>query len=99
MIDQTIFEPKQLLVQPLQRVGYSDRTAWLMAAMSELAYLEFEDADRCGLDDGGRGLAPECRAAGHESCLSWQRGNDPASEPVGRDDTSNCRNVFSGRQF
>ena len=45
MIDQTIFEPKQLLVQPLQRVGYSDRTAWLMAAMSELAYLEFEDAD------------------------------------------------------
>ena len=50
MIDQTIFEPKQLLVQPLQRVGYSDRTAWLMAAMSELAYLEFEDANWCGLD-------------------------------------------------
>ena len=46
MIDQTIFEPKQLLVQPLQRVGYSDRTAWLMAAMSELAYLEFENVDR-----------------------------------------------------
>ena len=43
MINQRDFEPRELLVQPLQRVGYSDRTAWLMASLSELAYVKFED--------------------------------------------------------
>ena len=43
MIDKKDFDPKELLEQPLQRVGYSDRTAWLMAALSELAYSKFED--------------------------------------------------------
>ncbi|MDY6978436.1 MAG: lipase family protein [Pseudomonadota bacterium] len=31
-----------LLEQPLRRSAYSDRTAWLMATLSELAYLPFE---------------------------------------------------------
>ena len=44
MTDPADLDYKSLLVQPLQRVGYSDRTAWLMAVMSELAYLRFEDA-------------------------------------------------------
>lgn len=41
-IDESIIE-KRLLGLPTQRVGYSDRTAWLMATMSQLAYFKFED--------------------------------------------------------
>ena len=33
---------QSLLDLPEQRAGYSDRTAWLMAVMSQLAYFEFE---------------------------------------------------------
>ena len=38
------FEPKILLKKPppSRRAAYSDRTAWLMAEMSKLAYLKFE---------------------------------------------------------
>ena len=39
--DQSIVEPA-LLGLPSHRVGYSDRTAWLMATMSQLAYFRFE---------------------------------------------------------
>ncbi len=39
--DGSIVEPA-LLGLPSHRVGYSDRTAWLMATMSQLAYLRFE---------------------------------------------------------
>ncbi|MDV7339092.1 lipase family protein [Terasakiella sp. A23] len=35
---------KHLLVPPLKRAAYSDRTAWLMAQMSALAYIRFEKA-------------------------------------------------------
>ena len=41
-IDETIIEPS-LLGLPSHRVGYSDRTAWLMATMSQLAYFQFEN--------------------------------------------------------
>ena len=41
-IDESIIE-KTLLGSPSHRVGYSDRTAWLMATMSQLAYFEFEN--------------------------------------------------------
>ena len=34
---------QSLLELPEQRAGYSDRTAWLMAVMSQLAYFEFEN--------------------------------------------------------
>ena len=34
---------RSLLELPEQRAGYSDRTAWLMAVMSQLAYFEFEN--------------------------------------------------------
>jgi hypothetical protein len=37
------FEAKELLAPPLARAAYSDRTAWLMAEMSRLAYERFED--------------------------------------------------------
>ncbi len=42
---QDYFEPKELLVLPVQRAAYSDRTAWLMAKLANLAYLLFEQAE------------------------------------------------------
>jgi triacylglycerol lipase len=39
------FEYKELLLSPIKRAAYSDRTAWLMAKMSKLAYLPFENDD------------------------------------------------------
>jgi len=36
------FEYKELLTPPIKRAAYSDRTSWLMAKMSKLAYLSFE---------------------------------------------------------
>ena len=41
-IDASIVE-KSLIGLPSHRVGYSDRTAWLMATMSQLAYFQFEN--------------------------------------------------------
>lgn len=40
------FEHKELLLPPIARAAYSDRTAWLMAGMSRLAYLKFETDDQ-----------------------------------------------------
>lgn len=39
------FDEPHLLGAPVMRAAYSDRTAWLMSAMSELAYYPFEDKD------------------------------------------------------
>ena len=39
------FEYTKLLSPPIKRAAYSDRTAWLMAEMSRLAYLMFESND------------------------------------------------------
>lgn len=39
------FEYEELLSSPIKRAAYSDRTAWLMAKMSKLAYLPFENDD------------------------------------------------------
>lgn len=38
----TFFEPKSLLNPPLMRAAYSDRTAWILAKFSQLAYNSFE---------------------------------------------------------
>jgi len=37
------FTEKSLLSSPISRAAYSDRTAWLMAEMSRLAYFKFEE--------------------------------------------------------
>jgi triacylglycerol lipase len=37
-----LIDTKELLKPPVGRAAYSDRTAWLMAEMSRLAYLKFE---------------------------------------------------------
>src|SRR3981189_1417137 len=46
-----------LLQLPVMRAAYSDRTAWLMARCSQLAYLEFESGQepqlRAGLQELG----------------------------------------------
>jgi triacylglycerol lipase len=39
------FDASSLLGTPVMRAAYSDRTAWLMSAMSELAYYQFEDKE------------------------------------------------------
>ena len=39
------FEFEELLTPPIKRAAYSDRTAWLLAVMSKLAYLPFEKDD------------------------------------------------------
>jgi len=47
------FKYKELLEPPVKRAAYSDRTAWLMAEMSRLAYIKFEDNQ----DELKKGLA------------------------------------------
>jgi len=42
---ENLFDEPDLLGAPVMRAAYSDRTAWLMSAMSELAYYRFEDGD------------------------------------------------------
>jgi triacylglycerol lipase len=37
-----------LLEPPIKRAAYSDRTAWIMALMSKLAYVRFEDSTSIG---------------------------------------------------
>lgn len=37
-----VFDEPSLLSAPVRRAAYSDRTAWVMSAMSELAYYHFE---------------------------------------------------------
>jgi triacylglycerol lipase len=44
-VSNKYFEFKELLTPPIKRAAYSDRTAWLMAKMSKLAYLPFEKDD------------------------------------------------------
>jgi len=43
-MDNQYFKYKELLSPPVRRAAYSDRTAWLMAVMSQLAYLLFENS-------------------------------------------------------
>lgn len=50
------FGANSILNPPRQRAAYSDRLAWLLAALSDLAYLRFE-RDRSAREDLGRALA------------------------------------------
>ena len=43
-MDSQFFKYKELLSPPIRRAAYSDRTAWLMAVMAQLAYLPFENS-------------------------------------------------------
>lgn len=43
-MENQYFKYKELLSPPIKRAAYSDRTAWLMVVMSQLAYLLFENS-------------------------------------------------------
>lgn len=45
------FSPAELLSAPTARAAYSDRTAWIMSKMSQLAYDRFEDDDKASLHE------------------------------------------------
>lgn len=64
------FEHESLLKPPIARAAYSDRTAWLMAEMSRLAYAKFEQ--KPALLQGG--LAE----AGFESIATFNTGGTQA---------------------
>lgn len=74
--DANFFQPNDLLSPPLARAAYSDRTAWLMAKASKLAYLRFEknEDDRAllttRLADGGFQLLRTFAADGTEAFLA-----------------------------
>lgn len=44
------FHPEELLALPIKRAAYSDRTAWLMAKLSNLAYVLFEQGEKDQLE-------------------------------------------------
>ncbi len=67
------FQHKELLAPPVRRAAYSDRTAWLMAEMSRLAYVKFEDnADelKAALSDAGFELIQFFNAEGTQAFLA-----------------------------
>jgi len=45
------FTHKELLNLPISRAAYSDRMAWLMAIMPNLAYIKFEQVDNVNLNE------------------------------------------------
>lgn len=54
------FDNEKLMRPPTSRAAYSDRTAWLMAEMSRLAYYKFEGS--VDLADIAKALAEEASA-------------------------------------
>lgn len=55
------------LPAPVKRAAYSDRTAWLMAIMSELAYTKFDEEDDATLATLATQLATELASLSDES--------------------------------
>jgi hypothetical protein len=66
MQQDTYFSEPQLLTLPVSRPAYSDRTAWMMAELSRLAYVRFEVPKK--LPD----LAKQILAATNESEVAEQ---------------------------
>jgi len=64
--DQSYFAHRHLLAPPTERPAYSDRTAWIMGQLSELAYLEFEGNDEESADTLTERLTAALAAGGFE---------------------------------
>lgn len=67
------FQHKDLLAPPIKRAAYSDRTAWLLAEASRLAYLKFEEDTTeltQGLKKGGFTLVDTFNAQGTQAYLA-----------------------------
>lgn len=76
MSERQFFGRQMLRQFPTYRAAYSDRTAWLMARMSELAYTEFESSDedmeklKDILGSGGFSLCNTFNNAGTQAFLA-----------------------------
>ena len=67
------FSYKDLLNPPIMRAAYSDRTAWLMAEMSRVAYIPFEQKPQVldeALKKGGFQVVKLFNAAGTQAFLA-----------------------------
>jgi hypothetical protein len=67
------FKYKELLNLPIARAAYSDRTAWLMAEMSRLAYMKFEvnpDALKAALSQANFELVQVFNTEGTQAFLA-----------------------------
>lgn len=70
------FKHKELLEPPVRRAAYSDRTAWLMAELSRLAYVKFEEGEqrlrelKAGLSEGRFELAHTFNTDGTQGFLA-----------------------------
>ncbi|TGY88896.1 lipase family protein [Marinicauda algicola] len=56
-IEEDLVQLRSLDPVPVKRAAYSDRTAWLMSALCQLAYIEFERTDRTLLAEAAREIA------------------------------------------
>lgn len=73
------FQHKKLLSPPIRRAAYSDRTAWMMAEMSRLAYLKFEnstDGLKAALAKAGFTLIEPCFNTGGTQAFLAKREED-----------------------
>jgi hypothetical protein len=71
--EKMYFQHKELLNPPVKRAAYSDRTAWLMAEMSRIAYLKFEEKINVleeALKDGGFEIVGVFNAEGTQAFLA-----------------------------
>lgn len=83
-----VFDEALLLNAPVRRAAYSDRTAWVMAAMSELAYFRFEGGqDFIGL---AKDLTQIDKAADIESRLRRFLAEFESSAEDSRGALANC---------
>ncbi len=66
MSDDPYFEHTRLLDPPIQRAAYSDRTAWIMAKLSQVAYEQFEGTDKESAEAATARLHKKLRSGGFE---------------------------------
>ncbi|MCH7929657.1 MAG: lipase family protein [Proteobacteria bacterium] len=63
---EVYFSQPGLLTPPTARAAYSDRTAWIMAKMSELAYRPFDDSDPTKAQAARQALENDLESGGFE---------------------------------
>jgi triacylglycerol lipase len=85
-----------LLNLPLLRAAYSDRTSWLMARCSELAYVEFEAGQEQQLRDSLKELGLEFfRGFSRDATCAFLARNDSFAVLAFRGTTQDYRNILS----
>ena len=85
-----------LLNLPVMRAAYSDRTAWLMARCSELAYVEFEAGQEQQLRDSLKELGLEfVRGFSRDATCACLARNDRFAVLAFRGTTQDYRNILT----